>query len=662
MQHQSSAAEGSPGPAGPAPVVMTPLVVTLPDGSRRSFAGPVSGAEIAAAIGPGLAKAAIAIQVDGRLRDLASSVDHDAAVAVITRDTPEGLEILRHDAAHVMAEAVKELYPEAQVTFGPATETGFYYDFARAEPFTPEDLAKIEERMRAIVRRDEPITREIWDRDAAIAFFAGIGERYKAEYIAEIPQDEEISLYRQGGFVDLCAGPHLPSTGRLGQAFKLTNVAGAYWRGDSKNAQLQRIYGTAWASQKELDQYLFRIEEAERRDHRRLGRELELFHLGEEAVGSVFWHPKGWTLFRIIEDYMRRRLDAAGYLEVKGPQLLDRSLWEKSGHWENFRENMFIAQSRDDRVLAVKPMNCPGHVLIFRDRLRSYRELPMRLAEFGSCTRNEPSGALHGIMRVRAFTQDDAHIFCTEDQITGESIAFCRLLLSVYKDFGFADVAIKFADRPTPRTGSDATWDRAEQSLKDAVAAAGIAYTLAPGEGAFYGPKLEFHLRDALGRDWQCGTLQLDFNMPERLGASYVGEDGGRHVPVMLHRAILGSMERFIGILIEHYAGRFPLWLAPVQLVVASITEEAASYAAEVAGICSAAGLRAVLDNGNEKISYKVREHSLAKVPLMLVVGRREAESRSVALRRLGGNAQEALALGEAVARLREEAAVPSSA
>ena len=435
-----------------------------------------------------------------------------------------------------------------------------------------------------------------------VAFFAGIGERYKAEYIGEIPAGEEISLYRQGGFVDLCTGPHLPSTGHLGQAFKLMNVAGAYWRGDSRNAQLQRVYGTAWANQKDLDQYLFRLEEAERRDHRRLGRELDLFHLGEEAVGSVFWHPKGWTLFRIIESYLRARLEEAGYLEVKGPQLLDRSLWERTGHWENFRENMFIAESRDERVLAVKPMNCPGHVLIFRDRLRSYRDLPMRLAEFGSCTRNEPSGALHGIMRVRAFTQDDAHIFCTEDQITAESVAFCRLLLSVYKDFGFEDVAIKFADRPTPRTGSDAIWDRAEESLRDAVAAAGLAYTLAPGEGAFYGPKLEFHLRDALGRDWQCGTLQLDFNMPERLGASYVGEDGGRHVPVMLHRAIFGSMERFIGILIEHYAGRFPLWLSPVQVVVASITSEAADYAAEVARDCAAAGLRAVLDNGNEKI------------------------------------------------------------
>ena len=560
-----------------------------------------------------------------------------------------------------MAEAVKELYPETQVTFGPATETGFYYDFARDTPFTPEDLENIEERMREIVRRDEPITREVWERDRAVAFFAGIGERYKAEYIGEIPAEEEISLYRQGNFVDLCTGPHLPSTGRLGQAFKLMNVAGAYWRGDPNNAQLQRIYGTAWPNQKELDQHLFRLEEAERRDHRRIGRELDLFHLQEEAVGSVFWHPKGWKLYRIIEDYMRRRLDAAGYLEVKAPQLLDRSLWEASGHWENFRENMFIAESRDERVLAVKPMNCPGHVLIFRNRLRSYRELPLRLAEFGSCHRNEPSGALHGIMRVRAFTQDDAHIFCTEDQITGEAIAFCKLLLSVYRDFGFEDVAIRFADRPELRTGSDAVWDHAEKSLRDAVEAAGLTCTLAPGEGAFYGPKLEFVLRDALGRDWQCGTLQLDFVMPERLGASYVGEDGGRHVPVMLHRAILGSMERFIGILIEHYAGNFPLWLAPVQAVVATITDAADAYAAEVARECRAAGLRVELDITNEKINYKVREHSLAKVPLMLVVGRREAETRSVSLRRLGGNAQQALALAEAIDTLKIEAAVPAA-
>ncbi|HEX3535157.1 MAG TPA: threonine--tRNA ligase [Stellaceae bacterium] len=640
---------------------VAPVAVTLPDGSRREFAKPVSGAELAAAIGPGLAKAAIAVKLDGKPCDLATMIDHDASAAIVTRDSPDGLEILRHDAAHVMAEAVKELYPETQVTFGPATETGFYYDFARDTPFTPEDLAKIEARMREIVERDEPIAREVWDRDKAVKFFDSIGERYKAEYIGEIPAEEEISLYRQGKFVDLCVGPHLPSTGRLGQAFKLMNVAGAYWRGDPKNAQLQRVYGTAWASQKELDQYLFRLEEAERRDHRRIGRELDLFHLGEEAVGSVFWHPKGWALFRTIEDYLRRRLASAGYQEVKGPLLLDRSLWQATGHWENFRDNMFIADSRDERVLAVKPMNCPGHVLIFANRLRSYRELPLRLSEFGSCHRNEPSGALHGIMRVRGFTQDDAHIFCTADQVTSEAVAFCELLLSIYRDFGFEDVEIKFADRPPQRIGSDEVWDRAEHDLKAAVEQAGLAYTHNPGEGAFYGPKLEFQLRDALGRQWQCGTLQLDFMMPERLGASYVGEDGARHVPVMLHRAILGSMERFIGVLIEHYAGRFPLWLAPVQAVVASITEEAAPYAEEVAQFCGAAGLRVVADTGNEKINYKVREHSVARVPVMLVVGRREAEQRTVSLRRLGGNAQETLALDEAVARLKVEGAGPSS-
>ena len=648
------------GPARPAHAP-GPVAVTLPDGRRLSFDAPITGREVASTIGPGLARAAIAIRVDGKPCDLATVIDRDAAVAVIARDTPDGLEILRHDAAHVMAEAVKELYPDTQVTFGPATETGFYYDFARNEPFTPDDLEKIEARMREIVRRDEKITREVWDRDAAIAFFRDIGESYKAEYIGEIPPGEELSLYRQGSFVDLCTGPHLPSTGYLGQAFKLMNVAGAYWRGDSRNAQLQRIYGTAWANQKELDQYLFRLEEAERRDHRRLGRELELFHLQEEAVGSVFWHPKGWTLFRIIENYLRNRLHAAGYQEVKAPQLLDRSLWEASGHWENFRESMFIAETRDERVLAVKPMNCPGHVLIFRNRLRSYRELPLRLAEFGSCHRNEPSGALHGIMRVRGFTQDDAHIFCTEDQVTSESIAICQLLLSVYRAFGFDDVEIKFADRPPQRVGSDAVWDRAENDLKAAVEAAGLPYTRNPGEGAFYGPKLEFHLRDALDRQWQCGTLQLDFNMPGRLGATYVGEDGGRHTPVMLHRAILGSMERFIAILIEHYAGRFPLWLAPVQIVVATITSEASDYASEIARVCAAADLRCVLATGNEKIGYKVREHTLAKVPVLLVVGRLEATNRSVALRRLGGIEQEVLALSEAVARLKEEAAVPSS-
>src|SRR5487761_1572175 len=639
------------------------IAVTLPDGAVRSFPRGVTGAEIAKAIGPGLAKAALAVAVNGTPIDLAARIEHDAKVAILTRDSPPALEIIRHDAAHVMAEAVKELYPETQVTFGPATDTGFYYDFARDTPFTPEDLAKIEQRMHEIVNRDEGITREEWERDRAVQFFADQGEKYKAEWIHEIPAHEAISLYRQGRFVDLCTGPHLPSTGKLGHAFKLTKVAGAYWRGDARNAQLQRVYGTAWASEKELKQYLFQLDEAEKRDHRRLGRELGLFHLQEEAAGSVFWHPKGWMLYRTIENYIRRRLDRVGYVEVHTPQLVDRSLWEKSGHWEKFREHMFtVADDEGGRVLAVKPMSCPCHVEIFRQGLHSYRELPLRMAEFGACHRNEPSGALHGIMRVRAFTQDDAHIFCTEDQITAESIAFCDLLRSVYRDFGFEDVSVKFSDRPTKRAGDDAVWDKAEAALKAACAAAGLRTTLNPGEGAFYGPKLEFVLRDALGRDWQCGTLQVDFVLPERLDAHYIGEDGQRHRPVMLHRAILGSLERFIAILIEQHAGRFPLWLAPVQAVVATITSDADAYAGVVLEALTKAGLRAAADLRNEKINLKVREHSLAKVPLLLVVGAREAETQSVALRRLGGKEQEILALGEAIARLKGEAAVPSAA
>jgi threonyl-tRNA synthetase len=509
------------------------------------------------------------------------------------------------------------------------------------------------------VQRDEKITREVWSRDEAVVFFKSIGEKYKAEWIGEIPPDEAITIYKQGRFVDLCTGPHLPSTGKLGQAFKLMKVAGAYWRGDARNAQLQRVYGTAWASDKDLARYLTLLEEAEKRDHRRLGRELDLFHQQEEAVGSVFWHPKGWTLWRIIENYLRARLEKGGYVEVKTPQLLDRALWEASGHWEKFRENMFIAQSADERVLALKPMNCPGHVQIFRQGLKSYRDLPLRIAEFGSCHRNEPSGALHGVMRVRAFTQDDAHIFCSEDQITEESIKFCDLLRVVYKDFGFDDVSVKFSDRPQVRAGSDEVWDRAEAALRIAVEAADLPYTMNPGEGAFYGPKLEFVLRDAIGRDWQCGTLQVDFVLPERLDASYIGEDGQRHRPVMLHRAIFGSMERFIAILIEQYAGKFPLWLAPVQAVIATITSEADDYAAEVGRLCAAAGLRVEVDTANEKINYKVREHSLAKVPVMLVVGKREAEQRTIALRRLGGKEQEILALDDAIARLAAEAALP---
>ncbi|HXP75582.1 MAG TPA: threonine--tRNA ligase [Stellaceae bacterium] len=642
---------------------IAPVAVTLPDGSVRRFPAAVSGAELAKAIGPGLAKAALALKVDGTEKDLAAVIDHDAKVAIITRTSPEALELLRHDAAHVMAEAAKELFPNVQVTFGPATETGFYYDFARDHPFTPEDLAKLEQRMHEIVDRNEGITREVWSRDDAVRFFQSIGEKYKAEWIQEIPKDEEISIYRQGKFVDLCTGPHLPSTGKLGHAFKVMKVAGAYWRGDAKNQQLQRVYGTAFPDQKQLDTYLHQLEEAEKRDHRRLGRELDLFHQQEEAVGSVFWHPKGWTLYRTIETYLRGRLEAAGNVEVKTPQLIDRALWEASGHWEKFRHNMFTVKDEDEgreRILALKPMNCPGAVQIFRQGLKSYRDLPLRLAEFGSCHRNEPSGALHGIMRVRAFTQDDGHIFCTEDQINSEGIAFCDLLRSVYKDFGFEEVTVKFSDRPPVRAGSDETWDKAEAALRHATEAAGLPYTLNPGEGAFYGPKLEFVLRDAIGRDWQCGTLQVDFVLPERLDASYIGEDGQRHRPVMLHRAILGSMERFIAILIEQYSGRFPLWLAPVQATVLTITGDADPYAREVAEVAAAGGLRVETDLRNEKITYKVREHSLAKVPALLVVGKRESETRSVAIRRLGGKEQEILALDEAVARLKAEAAPPS--
>jgi len=635
------------------------VAITLPDGSVRDFAGAVAGAEVAAAIGPRLAKDALAVKVNGALADLAAPIEADAAIEIVTRGHADALALLRHDCAHVLAEAVQELYPGTQVTFGPATENGFYYDFARREPFTLEDLTRIEARMKEIVDRDETITLEIWPRDKAIQHFKSAGEIYKAEHIEGLPADEPIRIYRQGDWLDLCLGPHLPATGKLGKAFKLLKVSGAYWRGDAKNEQLQRITGTCWETDKQLAAYLRMVEEAEKRDHRRLGREMGLFHQQEEAAGSVFWHPKGWTLYRVVETYVRARLEAAGYVEVKTPQLIDRSLWEASGHWEKFREHMFVATTDDDRVLAVKPMNCPGHVQIFKQGLTSYRDLPLRMAEFGSCHRNEPSGALHGLMRVRAFTQDDAHIFCTEDQITSETIAFCELLHSIYRDLGFDEVVIKFADRPTVRVGNDATWDQAEAALTEAVEASGLTYTLNPGEGAFYGPKLEFVLRDAIGRDWQCGTLQVDFVLPERLDASYVGEDGNKHRPVMLHRAILGSFERFLAILIEQYAGRFPLWLAPVQVVVATIISDADDYAHEVVEALSAAGLRAELDVRNEKINYKVREHSLAKVPLIAVVGRREAEESTVALRHLGGKQQEVLALTEAVIKVRAEAAPP---
>ena len=634
--------------------------ITLPDGSVRRFDAPVTGTDVAAAIGPGLAKAALAMQVDGAVQDLARPIEHDASLRFITRRDPEALDLIRHDTAHVLAEAVQALYPGTQVTIGPSIEHGFYYDFARNEPFKPEDFPAIEGKMREIVARNARFEREVWNRDDAIAFFEARGERYKAELIRDLPADQVITLYKQGDWIDLCRGPHMRGTGDVGTAFKLMKVAGAYWRGDHRNAMLSRIYGTAWRDQKELDAYLHQLEEAERRDHRKIGREMDLFHVQEEATGSVFWHPKGWALYRKAEEYMRRRLDANGYQEVKTPQLVDRRLWEASGHWDNYKQNMFIARVEDeDTTLALKPMNCPCHVLIFRDRLRSYRELPLRMAEFGSCHRYEPSGALHGIMRVRAFTQDDAHIFCTEDQIAAETVAFVELLSSVYQDFGFNSFRVKFSDRPASRAGSDEVWDRAEGALQAACAIAGVDYELNPGEGAFYGPKLEFVLRDAIGRDWQCGTLQVDFVLPDRLDASYIGEDSARQRPVMLHRAILGSFERFLGILIEQYAGRFPLWLAPTQAVVASIVTDAAPYAEEVAARLRSRGLAVQADVRNEKINLKVREHSLAHVPALLVVGRREAEQRTVALRRLGSEAQEVIPLQDAVARLAEEAMPP---
>ncbi|MFN6956254.1 MAG: threonine--tRNA ligase, partial [Acetobacteraceae bacterium] len=637
--------------------------ITLPDGSVRSFDGPVTGTTVAASIGPGLARAALAMEVDGRLRDLSATIDRDARVRFITRRDPEALELIRHDCAHVLAEAVQALFPGTQVTIGPSIENGFYYDFARNEPFTPEDFAAIEAKMREIVARNSPFVREEWDREDAIRFFQEKGERYKAQIIEDLPASETISVYRQGEWLDLCRGPHMRSTGDVGTAFKLMKVAGAYWRGDHRNQMLSRIYGTAWRDEKELEAYLTMLEEAEKRDHRRIGREMDLFHLQEEAVGSVFWHPKGWRLYRTVEAYMRRRLDAADYAEVRTPQLVDRKLWEASGHWEKFRENMFLATVEDegerDRVLALKPMNCPCHVQIFNQGLRSYRDLPLRMAEFGSCHRYEPSGALHGIMRVRAFTQDDAHIFCTEAQIASETVRFVELLSTIYRDFGFTEFRVKFSDRPAKRAGSDAVWDQAEGALKEACRIAGVEYVLNPGEGAFYGPKLEFVLRDAIGRDWQCGTLQVDFVLPERLDAEYVAEDGSRKRPVMLHRAILGSFERFLGILIEQHAGRFPFWLAPVQVVVATIVDDAAPFAKDAAAAMAKAGLRVETDLRNEKIDRKVKDHITARVPVLAVVGRREAEQGAIVLRRLPGREQEVLPLADAIARLAAEGAAP---
>jgi len=639
------------------------IELIFPDGSKRAFDQGASGRDVAASIAKSLEKRALLVRLDGQLLDLDRPLPGGGTFEILTRESPQALEVIRHDASHVLAQAVQELFPGTQVTIGPAIEDGFYYDFARDEPFSLDDLGAIEARMAEIVDRDEKIVREVWDRNDAIAHFKGIGEAYKAEIISDLPEDEVITVYRQGSWKDLCLGPHLPSTRHVGKAFKLTKLAGAYWRGDHRNAQLQRIYGTAWASEADLEAYLKRVEEAERRDHRRIGRAMDLFHLQEEARGMIFWHPKGWTLYRTVEAYMRRRVESDGYVEVKAPQIMDRGLWEKSGHWEKFGQSMFTCETTEGEELAVKPMNCPGHVQIFNYGQKSYRDLPLRMAEFGACHRYEPSGALHGIMRLRAFTQDDAHIFCREDQIEAETTKFVKLLNSVYSDFGLDLHSVKLALRPEVRAGSDAVWDIAEAKLDRAARqAVNMEVEPLPGEGAFYGPKLEFHLRDAIGRTWQCGTLQLDFVLPERLDAEYVAEDGSKQRPVMLHRAICGSMERFLGVTIENYAGAFPLWLAPTQAVVASITSDADDYAREVAATLTAAGLRVELDLRNEKINYKVREHSLAKTPVIAAVGRREAETRALAIRRLGSEGQTVLPLAEAVAALVAEAVPPDLA
>ena len=645
------------------------IAITLPDNSVRQFENPVTGLELAASIGAGLAKAALAMKVDGVQQDIYLPITKDARVEILTAKQPEGLDVLRHTTtAQVLARAMKELYPGTKLAIGPTIDNGFYYDVETDASISSDDLPKIEARMREIMAEDKTVTREMWERDAAIALFEARGEPYKATLIRDAAVDDttergKISLYRQGSgddaFIDLCRGPHVPHFGHLSKAFKLTRVSGAYWRGDSKNKQLVRVYGVQFASEKELKDYLTMLEEAEKRDHRRLGREMSLFHIEDHSPGMIFWHDKGWTLYRTIENYVRSKIRKEGYIEVNTPTLVDKSLWEASGHWEKFRENMFVSQSDEERMLCVKPMNCPCHIQIFNQGLKSYRDLPLRMAEFGSCHRNEPSGALHGIMRIRGFKQDDAHIFCTEDQITSETIAFCDLLKEVYQAFGFTDVKVKFSDRPEKRAGSDSTWDKAEGALKEAVNAAGLEWQLNPGEGAFYGPKLEFVLRDAIGRDWQCGTLQVDFVLPERLNANYIGSDGEKHRPVMLHRAILGSLERFIGILIEEYAGKFPLWLAPTQVVVTTITNEVDAYANEVRDMLVQAGIRAEVDLSPNKINYKIREHSNAKIPLILALGAREQQERKVSVRRLGSQDQQVMTLDEAIASFRKEALPP---
>jgi threonyl-tRNA synthetase len=635
------------------------ISLKFPDGSARDFESRVTGRAVAESIAKSLAKKAVAMELDGQLRDLYEPIESDAEIRIITRDDPDALALIRHDAAHVMAEAVQELYPGTQVTIGPVIDNGFYYDFAREEPFTPDDLPKIEAKMHEIIKRDSPFSYEVMERAAAKKMFSEMGEAYKLELIDAIPEGDDIKIYSQREWFDLCRGPHMTSTGKVGKGFKLLKIAGAYWRGDSNNPMLQRIYGTAWASEDDLNAYLHQLEEAEKRDHRRLGREMDLFHFQEEAPGAVFWHSKGWSLFQALIGYMRRRQQAWGYVEVNSPDMMERTLWEQSGHWEKFAENMYIAETPDDRVFCCKPMNCPGHVQIFKHGLKSYRDLPLKIAEFGKVHRYEPSGALHGLLRVRHFTQDDAHIFCTEDQITEECVKLNEQMLSIYRDFGFEDVRIKFSDRPEKRVGEDAVWDKAEAALKRAVEAAGLSYELNPGEGAFYGPKLEYVLRDAIGRDWQCGTIQVDLNMPERLGAFYIGPDGEKAVPVMIHRAMFGSLERFTGILIEHHAGHLPLWLAPTQAVVATIVSDADDYAEKVLARLKEAGLRAEADLRNEKINYKVREHSVTKVPVLLVAGKREAEEGTVSVRRLGSPKQEVMSLDDAVKMLVEEVVPP---
>ncbi|MFZ5718866.1 MAG: threonine--tRNA ligase [Pseudomonadota bacterium] len=634
----------------------------FPDGAKRSFDAGVTGREIAAGISKSLEKKAVLIKLDGELLDLERPLEKGGKFEIVTRESPDALETIRHDVSHILAEAVQELFPGTQVTIGPAIEDGFYYDFARDEPFSLDDLEKIEQRMKEIVDRDEKIVREVWDRDEAIAHFRSIGEEYKAQIIEGIPAGEQVSVYRQGNWKDLCRGPHLPSTKAAGKAFKLTKLAGAYWRGDHRNPMLQRIYGTAWGSEAELEAYLKRVEEAEKRDHRKIGRAMDLFHMQEEGKGMVFWHEKGLTLWRTVESYMRRRLDAAGYQEVRTPQVLDRVFWEKSGHWENYRPNMFVCETEEGEELSLKPMNCPGHVQIFKFGQKSYRDLPLRMAEFGACHRYEPSGALHGLMRVRAFTQDDAHIFCREDQIVEEVAEFIKLASSIHEDFGLTRDHITLGTRPSPRAGTDEFWDMAEAQLLDAARRAGVEPVIAEGDGAFYAPKLDFQLKDAIGRTWTCGTIQNDYVLPDRLGAEYVAEDGSKQKPVMLHRAICGSLERFIGVLIENYAGAFPLWLSPVQVVVATITSDADDYALKAVEALRAKGLRVETDLRNEKINYKIREHSLAKVPVIAVVGRREAEEGKVALRRLGSDGQQILSLEEAVVTLASEAQPPDIA